>query len=267
VALTTMLGAALKFAGKLIVQTKTDGVLDFLVVNFEAGGRVRGYARYSKKRFAEVFGAGAAVDQGKLIGTGHLAITIDQGGEMDRYQGIVALDGDSLVDAALTYFRQSEQLPTFLRLAVARHYMAGEGGRSGTWQWRAGGLMIQSLATAGGGNPQVQRPEGSDNAELERAEDWQRAKILAATVEDHELLDPMLSPQRLLYRLFHEEGVRALPPSPVEAYCQCSREKVEAFLRSFGAEGLADMHEADGGISVTCEFCATKYRFEPGEIA
>jgi molecular chaperone Hsp33 len=77
----------------------------------------------------------------------------------------------------------------------------------------------------------------------------------------------MLSPQRLLYRLFHEEGVRALPPSPVEAYCQCSREKVEAFLRSFGAEGLADMHEADGGISVTCEFCATKYRFEPGEIA
>jgi len=245
VALTTMLGAALKFAG----------------------GRVRGYARFSKKRFAEVFGAGAAVDQGKLIGAGHLAITIDQGGEMDRYQGIVALDGDSLVDAALTYFRQSEQLPTFLRLAVARHYMAGEGGRSGTWQWRAGGLMIQSLATAGGGNPQVQRPEGSDNAELERAEDWQRAKILAATVEDHELLDPMLSPQRLLYRLFHEEGVRALPPSPVEAYCQCSREKVEAFLRSFGAEGLADMHEADGGISVTCEFCATKYRFEPGEIA
>ena len=112
------------------------------------------------------------------------------------------------MDAALTYFRQSEQLPTFLRLAVARHYMAGEGGRSGTWQWRAGGLMIQSLATAGGGNPQVQRPEGLDNAELEeeRAEDWQRAKILAATVEDHELLDPMLSPQRLLYRLFHEPG-------------------------------------------------------------
>lgn len=269
VALTTMLGAALKFAGKLIVQTKTDGVLDFLVVNFEAGGRVRGYARYSKKHFAEVFGPGAAVDQGKLIGTGHLAITIDQGDEMDRYQGIVALDGDSLVDAALTYFRQSEQLPTFLRLAVARHYMAGEGGRSGTWQWRAGGLMIQSLATPGGGNPQAPRPEGSDDAELEeeRAEDWQRAKILAATVEDHELLDPRLSPQRLLYRLFHEEGVRALPPSPVEAYCQCSREKVEAFLRSFGAEGLADMHEPDGGISVTCEFCATKYRFEPGEIA
>ena len=267
VALTTMLGAALKFAGKLIVQTKTDGLLDFLVVNLEAGGRVRGYARYSKKRFAELAAGGATIDQGTLLGKGHLAITIDQGGDMDRYQGIVALEGESLVGAALAYFRQSEQLPTFLRLAVARHYRAGEPGKPGTWQWRAGGLMIQSLAGAGG-NPQLPRPEGSDDAELqeERAEDWQRANILAATVEDHELLDPTLSPQRLLYRLFHEEGVRALPPAPVEAYCSCSRERVEAFLRSFGEEGLADMREPDGSIGVTCEFCAAKYRFEPGEI-
>ncbi len=267
VALTTMLGAALKFAGKLIVQTKTDGILDFLVVNFEAGGRVRGYARHSKKRLAELAAGGAAIEQGALLGRGHLAITIDQGGDMDRYQGIVALQGENLVEAALAYFRQSEQLPTFLRLAVARHYQAGEVGRSGTWQWRAGGLMIQSLANAGG-NLQAQ-PPSSDDAELqeERAEDWQRAKTLAATVEDHELLDPTLSPQRLLYRLFHEEGVRALPPAPVEAYCRCSRERVEAFLRSFGEEGLADMREPDGSIKVTCEFCTASYRFEPGEIA
>ncbi len=268
VALTTMLGAALKFAGKLIVQTKTDGILDFLVVNFEAGGRVRGYARYSKKRFAELAASGAAIEQGTLLGTGHLAITIDQGGDMDRYQGVVALEGESLVEAALAYFRQSEQLPTFLRLAVARHYQAGEPGRSGTWHWRAGGLMIQSLAHAGG-NPQAPRPEGSDDAEpqAERAEDWRRAKLLAATVEDHELLDPTLSPQRLLYRLFHEEGVRALPPAPVEAYCRCSRERVAEFLRSFAEEGLADMREPDGSIKVTCEFCTATYRFAPGEIA
>ena len=268
VALTTMLGAALKFAGKLIVQTKTDGIIDFLVVNFEAGGRVRGYTRYDKRRFAELAANGAVIEQGALLGRGHLAITIDQGGDMERYQGIVALEGESLVEAALAYFRQSEQLPTFLRLAVARHYQAGEGGRGGTWQWRAGGLMIQSLAKAGG-NPQAPRPEGSDDAELqeERAEDWQRARILAATVEDHELLDPTLSPQRLLYRLFHEEGVRALPPAPVEAYCRCSRERVETFLRSFGEEGLADMREPDGSIKVTCEFCTASYRFEPGEMA
>jgi molecular chaperone Hsp33 len=267
VALTTMLGAALKFAGKLIVQTKTDGLIDFLVVNFDAGGRVRGYARYDKKRFAELAAGGPAIEQGVLLGRGHLAITIDQGGDMDRYQGIVALEGESLTEAALAYFRQSEQLPTFLRLAVARHYQAGEGGRGGTWQWRAGGLMIQTLAKAGG-TSQTPRPEGIHEAELqdEQAEDWQRAKILAATVEDHELLDPTLSPQRLLYRLFHEEGVRTLPPTAVEAYCQCSRERVEAFLRSFGEEGLGDMREPDGSIKVTCEFCAASYRFEPGEI-
>jgi molecular chaperone Hsp33 len=268
VALTAMLGAALKFVGKLIVQTKTDGLIDFLVVNFDAGGRVRGYARYDKKRFAELAAGEAAPEQGVLLGSGHLAITIDQGGAMDRYQGIVALEGESLAEAALAYFRQSEQLPTFVRLAVARHYQAGEGRRGGTWQWRAGGLMIQSLAKTGG-TPQARRPEGLHEAELhdEQAEDWQRAKILAATVEDHELLDPTLSPQRLLYRLFHEEGVRTLRPTPVEAYCQCSRERVEAFLRSFGGEGLADMREPDGSIKVTCEFCAASYRFEPGEIA
>ncbi len=263
VALTTMLGAALKFAGKLIVQTKTDGIIDFLVVNFEAGGHVRGYARYDKRRFAELAANGAPIEQGALLGRGHLAITIDQGGDMDRYQGIVALEGESLAQAALAYFRQSEQLPTFLHLAVARHYRAG----AGSWHWRAGGLMIQSLAKAGGS--QAPRREGTDDGELheEQAEDWQRAKILAATVEYHELLDPTLSPQRLLYRLFHEEGVRALPPAPVEAYCRCSREWVEAFLRSFGEDGLADMREPDGSIKVTCEFCTASYRFEPGEIA
>ena len=212
----------------------------------------------------------AAVDQGELLGTGHLAMTIDQGGEMDRYQGIVALDGESLVDAAHTYFRQSEQLPTFMRLAVARHYMAGEGGR----QRHVAMARRRADDPAASPPPAVAiRRRSARRARMMRS--WRRsaprtgngARILAATVEDHELLDPMLSPQRLLYRLFHEEGVRALPPSPVEAYCQCSRERVEAFLRSFGAEGLDDMREPDGGISVTCEFCATKYRFEPGEIA
>ena len=254
VALTVMLGTALKFAGKLIVQTKTDGILDFLVVNYEAPGRVRGYVRYDKARFAA--SAEGALDQGALLGRGHLAITIDPGEEMERYQGIVELTGEGLAEAALSYFQQSEQLPSFIRLAVARHYQAGE------WHWRAGGLMIQNLATAGG-------RQGAHRTDPADAEDdaWERTRILAATVEDHELLDPTLEPDRLLYRLFHEEGVRALPRTRVEAYCRCSRERVEAFLKSFGAADLADMREPDGGISVTCEFCAATYRFAPGEIA
>jgi len=258
VALTVMLGTALKFDGKLIVQTKTDGILDFLVVNFEAPGRVRGYVRYDKARFAAVARDGA-IDQGALLGRGHLAITIDQGEEMERYQGIVELSGDGLGEAALTYFRQSEQLPSFIRLAVARHYQAGE------WHWRAGGLMIQNLATAGGRRGAAQA--SPENAADAVDDDWERTRILAATVEDHELLDPTLMPERLLYRLFHEEGVRALPRTRVEAYCRCSRDRVAAFLKSFGAKDLADMREPDGGISVTCEFCTATYRFAPDEIA
>jgi molecular chaperone Hsp33 len=263
VALTAMLGTALKFEGKLIVQTKTDGILDFLVVNFEAPGQVRGYVRYDKSRLADD-ATSSSIDQGELLGHGHLAITIDQGEDMDRYQGIVALEGGSLTDAAQAYFSQSEQLPSFLRLAVARHFLAGEGGEPGRWCWRAGGLMIQNLARDGG------TPDLPDEEDLDLLgdgdDDWERVRILAATVEDHELVDPTLAPGRLLYRLFHEEGVRAMPPLPVEAFCRCSRERVASFLRSFGADELADMREPDGGISVTCEFCRTTYRYDPDEF-
>jgi molecular chaperone Hsp33 len=267
VALTAMLGTALKFDGKLIVQTKTDGILDFLVVNFESPGRLRGYVRYDKARIAARGGDNGGLDEGALLGSGHLAITIDPGEEMDRYQGVVALNGDSLVGAAHTYFRQSEQLPTFIRLAVARHYLAGEGGGPRAWHWRAGGLMIQHLAGAGGktGGSAAESDDGYVLGETD--DDWERTRILAATVEDHELLDPTLAPDRLLYRLFHEEGVRAMPPAPIEAFCHCSRERVEVFMRSFGAEELADMREPDGGISVTCEFCTATYRFARGELA
>jgi molecular chaperone Hsp33 len=261
VALTAMLGTALKIDGKLTLQTKTDGLLDFLVVSYEPPGRLRAYARYDKKRLA----ADENIEQGELLGSGHLAITIDPGEEMERYQGIVALTAEGVGEAALSYFHQSEQLPSFLRLAVARHYKAGENGAPGRWQWRAGGLMIQHLARGGG--TEVTEPDDSDDGLDDNDDDWERTRMLASTVEDHELLDPTLPPDRLLYRLFHEEGVRAFPAAPIEAYCRCSRERVSAFLHSFGAKELADMREPDGSISVTCEFCATTYRFAPDEIA
>ena len=203
-ALTAMLGSALKVEAKLILQTKTDGALDLLVADFVAPGKVRGYASFDKSDagLAEAKGRG---DQGVLLGKGHMAMTIDPGSDKDRYQGIVPLEGEPLVDAAHTYFRQSEQLPTFIRLAVARHYgpAAGEGQR--VWAWRAGGLMIQQLPREGGKRRDAAASEDDDE------ENWTRARHLAATVEDHELLDPMLSPERLLYRLFHEEGVRVTP--------------------------------------------------------
>ena len=259
-ALTAMLGTALKAESKLILQTKTDGALDFLVADFVAPGKLRGYASFDKgdAGLAEAKGCG---DQGALLGKGHVAMTIDPGDDKNRYQGVVALERESLVEAAHTYFRQSEQLPTFIRLAVARHYGPHGVSDRPSWSWRAGGLMIQQLPREGG-----RRKAGAGDADDDE-ENWNRARHLAATVEDHELLDPTLSPERLLYRLFHEEGVRVTPASSLEAACRCSRERIHGFLQRFGADELEDMCEPDGGIAVTCEFCSRKYRFAPSEIA
>jgi molecular chaperone Hsp33 len=248
VALTAMLGASLKSEGKLILQATTDGPVDLLVADYQVPGELRGYARFDAERLAELEGEDAA-----LLGEGHLAMTIDRGVDMERYQGVVPLEGESLTEAADTYFRQSEQLPTFIRLAVARHYQAGNGGEGG-WAWRAGGLLLQKLTREGG----IANPK-------EFEEDWTRAKMLAETVEDHELLDPMLPADRLLYRLFHEEQVRAYRAIPLETYCSCSRERVEELLARFSPEDLADM-VVDGEVWVTCEFCNACYHFDPADF-
>jgi molecular chaperone Hsp33 len=251
VALTALLGAALKFEGKFILQASTDGPVDLLVADYQVPGGLRGYARFSPDRLA------GPPSEGNLLGKGHLAMTIDRGVDTERYQGVVPLEGESLTEAADTYFRQSEQLPTFIRLAVARHYRAGKAGER-SWAWRAGGLLVQKLTREGG------RSGGREAAFAE--EDWTRARALAETVEDHELLDPMLPPDRLLYRLFHEEQVRAFRAIPLESYCSCSRGRVEELLRRFSAEDLADM-VVDGEVWVTCEFCNNRYRFDPASFA
>jgi molecular chaperone Hsp33 len=267
-ALTAMLGSALKTGAKLILQTKTDGPLDFLVVHFERPGKVRGYASFDKADAALAAAKGRG-DQGAMLGTGHLAMTIDPGGGRDRYQGIVAVAREPLLKAAHEYFHQSEQLPTFIRLAVARHYGPAEGAnlRSGprAWHWRAGGLMIQQLPREGGTRRPLEGEAHDLSLEGEDDENWNRARHLAATVEDHELIDPLLAPERLLYRLFHEEGVRVVPATGLAEVCRCSRERIELYLRRFGAQELAELREPDGSLTVTCEFCSRKYHFAVDE--
>ena len=265
-ALTAMLGTTLKFEGRLILQTSSDGPLRLIVVNFETPGRMRGYAGHDAGRVAAMLSGGTRVSQGELIGRGHLAMTIDPGGDMDSYQGIVPLDGGSLGAAALTYFRQSEQLPTYLRLAVARHFVPGPKGEPAAWRWRAGGLLVQHLPGEGGVRPPAETEADEQRLTGEDDDAWNRVRILAASVEDHELLDPTLAPESLLYRLFHEEGVRVFPARPLTEFCRCSRERVLTFLKSFGAKELEDMREPDGAVGVTCEFCSTRYNFTPDEI-
>ena len=260
IVLTTLLGSSLKFEGRFILQTQSDGPVSFLIVDFQAPDRLRAYARYDKRRLHD------AKDFGALLGKGHLAMTIDQGPDMSRYQGLVALDGGGLEEAAHEYFLRSEQIPTRVRIAVGEEFRGGEGGKH---RWRAGGILMQFLPKA----PERARqpdlhpgdaPEGHVPHIVAEDDAWVEGQSLISTVEDVELIDPGLSGERLLYRLFHERGVRVFKPLPLQARCSCSREAVSAMLKSFDAKDRADMVK-DGKVVVTCEFCSSVYEFTPAE--
>jgi len=264
IVLTVMLGSALKFDGRFILQSQSDGPVSMLVVDYNSPGRVRACARFDKERMAAAIEAGETAP-GALLGRGHLAMTIDQGADMNRYQGLVALDGSSLEEAAHEYFLRSEQIPTRVRLAVGEEFTAGAGKR-----WRAGGVLLQFLppASEGARAPDLDpgdAPAGVTIDETPEDEAWVEGRSLIATVEDLELLDPSLSSERLAYRLFHERGVRVFETQDVEARCTCTRDNVEAMLKSFSQDDRDHMIE-DGAISVTCEFCSTNYRFAPEEV-
>lgn len=265
--LTVMLGSALKIDGRFILQTQSDGPVRMLVVDFTAPDKMRACARFDKDRVAAAIASGKT-SGGALLGKGHLAMTIDQGPDMNCYQGLVALDGGSLEDVAHEYFLRSEQIPTRVRLAVAEELRAGSGGP--THSWRAGGIMLQFLPKASerariADLDPGDAPEGVEPHIVDEDDAWAEGQALISTVEDIELIDPALSSERLVYRLFHEPGVRVFRGSPVRAECSCSRDNVEAMLKSFSQEDRDHMVE-DGKISVTCEFCSANYQFAPGEV-
>ncbi|MER9846380.1 Hsp33 family molecular chaperone [Mesorhizobium sp. M0106] len=265
--LTVLLGTSLKFEGKFILQTRTDGPVDMLVADFSTPHALRAYARFDADRLQALTSAGETSPQ-TLLGSGVLALTIDQGAHTQRYQGIVQLDGVTLEDAARTYFRQSEQIPTDLRLLVAKLLTPGVGGARE--QWRAGGLLAQFLPQSaermrvpdlpgGDGDPREEIHDPTDNS-------WQELLALLGTIEPTELIDPTIGAERLLYRLFHEHGVRVFGGVPVADQCSCSREKIHGILEGFSAEEIRDSTE-DGSIHVACEFCSKQYDFDPAEFA
>ncbi|WP_420959398.1 Hsp33 family molecular chaperone [Brucella sp. IR073] len=269
IVLTVLLGTSLKFEGKFILQTQSDGPVDMLVVDFRTPKSVRAYARFDEERLAQAVAAGRTAPE-ELLGRGTLALTIDQGAYMQRYQGIVALDGSSLEDIARAYFRQSEQIPTDIRLSVAKLIERRNG--KAVEQWRAGGLLVQFLPESELRMRQKDLPGGdaphgadeSDDGQYED-DDWLEVTSLVGTIESSELTDPQVGAERLLYRLFHERGVRVFEPVPVIDDCSCSREKIRGVLEGFTAEEVEDSIE-DGKIAVTCEFCSTRYEFDPAEF-
>jgi len=261
-ALGVLLSSTLKLSGRFTLQTQTDGPVGMLVVDITPPDRIRAYASFDEKRLISL---DENYDAGRLMGKGHLAMTIEQVGDLNRYQGIVALSGGSLEDAAHQYFAQSEQIPTKVRLAVAEELHPASAS-----SWRAGGLMIQFLPREMARLKQVDldpgdAPEGMPHHEVAEDEAWIEAQALVETVQDHELIDPALSSERLLWRLFNERGVKVFKSQKVIAQCRCSRERIAALLKNFDQTERTEMVQ-DGHIAVKCEFCGKNYTFEPREI-
>jgi molecular chaperone Hsp33 len=252
-ALTAMLSSMMKYDGVFSLQTKGDGPVGLMVADMTSEGHLRGYAGFDAARLeAALAGEDGAPDGwrpgvAELLGTGYLAFTMDQGPDMERYQGIVDLSGPALADCLQHYFRQSEQIQTGL--------IVTSGGARGAWT--SAGLILQRVPGQGAG--QAAGPNAPAGPPDEDA--WRRAMILQASCMEEELLDPDLPVNDLLYRLFHEEGVRVFRRRPLAARCSCSRERLKKTLRAMPRAEIEDL-KVDGKVIVTCEFCNRRYRFD-----
>ena len=245
-ALAAALAGALKFQGSFSIQAKGDGAVPMLLADCTEGGALRGYARAEPERLAALLAERPAPSASNLLGTGYLAFTVDQGPDRERHQGIVAIEGDSLAEMALHYFRTSEQLQCSLRLACGRT----EAG------WRASALILERVASDGGVN----------ELSLEEANDaWQTATLLGATVTDAELLDDNLASDYLIWRLFSSEEVAATRPRALAYGCRCSRSRLAGILEGFVPDDLDHM-AVEGAIVMTCEFCNLEFKFDRDEV-
>ena len=245
-ALAALVGASLKFEGRLIVQAQGNGPVAYVVADYDTSGALRGYCRYDAERLAEVSKGFVRPGARTLLGEGVFIMTIDQGAERDRYQGVTQIEGETLALCAEQYFAQSEQTPTRVRLAVGQ--LATDSG----FVWRAGGILLQNIA--------------EDENRAPTQDVWERATALFETLGEDELIDPTLAPERLLWRLFNEDGVRLFQAQPLRAFCRCSPERIVGVLKSFPAAERADMVEDDGVIRVTCEYCSRVYAVPPEDV-
>jgi molecular chaperone Hsp33 len=247
ITLSVVLAGALKYEGIFTLQTKGDGPIRLMVADVSTSGALRGYAQYDAAKLEAAQTGATVLSVPRLLGSGYIAFTVDQGEDTDRYQGIVELAGATLAECAQHYFRQSEQIQAGIKLAV------GRAGARGTW--RAGGLMLQRVP-----------PEGGYGVIADDVEDgWRRAMVLMSPATAEELVDPGLAPHRLLFRLFHEDGVRVYDTHPLEARCRCSRERIEGVLRLFSTDELEEMRK-EGATTVTCQFCNQSYVFDEADL-
>lgn len=250
VTLAALIGASLKFNGIFSVHLRGSGDVKLITADYVAtdgASHLRGYIDIAED---------ADLSDGdllRLMGEQRaMVLTIDQGDKTERYQGVVPLDGPDIASAAMAYFKQSEQIPTFISLATSQLQTAGDQPK-----WRSGGLLVQHL------------PEGGIQSDAKRddlAEDWNHVSIMAQSIRDDELTDPMLSGGDLIWRLFHEDGARVFDPAPVIAKCRCSRDRLLDTLKKFDHAELQSLLDDDGQVAANCQFCSATYLFTQGDL-
>lgn len=234
-ALTTVLAALLKYDGVFTLQVQGDGPVSLLVCDITSAGDLRGMARFDPERLAA---------ETSLLGDGMLSFTVDQGPHTERYQGIVSLEGGSLIRGAETYFRQSEQLASKVVLAATAETAAA--------------LVVQQMPGNQAGTPIATAPHSQDV--------WETAEILASSVKDSELLDETLSLPALANRLFHSQALDGWEVKPIVAQCRCSDERIARTLRGIPRDEITTLKDDSGHVVVTCEFCNTTYRFDDAAL-
>jgi molecular chaperone Hsp33 len=263
-ALAAVLAGALKYKGVFTLQTKGDGPVSMLVADVTSEGNMRGYAQFDAARLDAALEGPVEAPVPRLLGAGYLAFTVDQGPETERYQGIVDLAGATMAECAHHYFRQSEQLETAILLSCER-VKAPEGAdaegpnqEDAKPRWRAAGITLQRMPGSGGAAAEAFTEDDDEDG-------WRRALTLMATVRGSELLGPAPGPHDLLYRLYHEDGVRVFRPRRLVARCRCGRDRVAATLAALPRVELDDM-KIDGDVVVTCQFCNADYVFDDTQL-
>ena len=250
VTLAVLVSASLKFDGKVLVQAQGEGPVSLLVAEARSDGGVRGYLRLNKPKWDELerVNKGQRPHIPQVLGKGVLALLL-QPNDPDQapWQSMVPIEGATLADCAQMWFSQSEQVPTRVRLAVAEVSQPG-----GVKRWRSGGALIQQVA--------------GDAARGSTDEPWENARHLFDTIEDMELVDPDVSSGTLLFRLFHESGVRMEEPRALSDKCTCSEEKLLDTIRQMDRAEIKTMANADGAITADCQFCGRHYSFDANSI-
>lgn len=253
--ITVCLAGALKYEGVFSLQIKGDGPIRSMVADVTSDGHLRGYAAFDEEAVAAAAAKSEATVP-RMIGGGYIAFTVDQGADTERYQGIVPLAGQTLAECTHDYFRQSEQLETGLNVAVHRDQFG---------IWRAGALMLQRMPLDGGESPEPGKARTMHD--MEAYEDaWRTAMVMLSSASADEIAGTRIAPDRLLFRLFHESGIRAYPAQRIIERCRCSKDRVESVLASLSEEEIKDM-TVDGLVFVNCEFCKSYWEYDEAGLA